>query len=353
MWENTEQRDSFIMYTEQWPALSLLSDAQLADLMRAIFALHGAGCSAPELDLPTQAVFLLMRPRFGANKARYEEICRRNQENGRRGGRPRRAASADPAGPRGAKDADGSAAAGEAEETPPAPGSGVVRGGVRKARSAGGAGGGSRRGAETPPEAFSAEEAAGRSIVGDTAAGSIVGVAPEAPADETAEATAEPETEAPRTREEIETDLAAAQADLDALYEELMPKAQEVVDKFNAGASFDELIDEYNEDPGMQNEPTKTEGYAVCAESTSWDAAFRDGAMSIESVGGISEPVRGSYGIHIIYYLSDIPAGAVAYEDVHDQVEADALNDAKDAAYETAVNLWLDEAEITYHYDRL
>lgn len=211
MWENTEQRDSFIMYTEQWPALSLLSDAQLADLMRAIFALHGAGCSAPELDLPTQAVFLLMRPRFGANKARYEEICRRNQENGRRGGRPRRAASADPAGPRGAKDADGSAAAGEAEETPPAPASGVVRGGVRKARSAGGAGGGSRRGAETPPEAFSAEEtgdatppdifrarggawamagepdadeAAGRSSVGDTAAGSIVGVAPEAPADE-------------------------------------------------------------------------------------------------------------------------------------------------------------------------
>ena len=132
-----------------------------------------------------------------------------------------------------------------------------------------------------------------------------------------------------------------------------MPKAQEVVDKFNAGTSFDELIDEYNEDPGMQNEPTKTEGYAVCAESTSWDTAFRDGAMSIESVGGISEPVRGSYGVHIIYYMSDIPAGAVAYEDVHDQVEADALNDAKDAAYETAVDLWLDEAAVTYHYDRL
>ena len=43
----------------------------------------------------------------------------------------------------------------------------------------------------------------------------------------------------------------------------------------------------------------------------------------------------------------------MAYEDVHDQVEADALNDAKDAAYETAVNLWLDEAAVTYHYDRL
>ena len=171
----------------------------------------------------------------------------------------------------------------------------------------------------------------------------------EAPADETAET----ETETPRTREEIETDLAAAQADLDALYEELMPKAQEVVDKFNAGTSFDDLIDEYNEDPGMQNEPTKTEGYAVSAESTSWDPAFRDGAMSIESVGGISEPVCGSYGVHILYYLSDIPAGAVAYEDVHDQVEADALNDAKDSAYETAVEQWLDEAAVTYHYDRL
>lgn len=165
--------------------------------------------------------------------------------------------------------------------------------------------------------------------------------------------TAETETETPRTREEIETDLAAAQADLDALYEELMPKAQEVVDKFNAGTSFDDLIDEYNEDPGMQNEPTRTEGYAVSAESTSWDTAFRDGAMSIESVGGISEPVCGSYGVHIIYYLSDIPAGAVAYEDVHDEVEADALNDAKDAAYDEAVEQWMDDAAITYHYDRL
>lgn len=161
------------------------------------------------------------------------------------------------------------------------------------------------------------------------------------------------ETEAPRTEEEIRADIAAVEAELDALYAELEPRAQVVVDNFNAGTAFADLIAEYNEDPGMSNEPTATNGYAVSAASTTWDPAFTEGAMSIESVGGISEPVRGQNGIHIIYYESDVPAGAVALEDVHDALEASALDTKLSSTYNDTLAEWVNSMNPVYHYDRL
>ena len=166
---------------------------------------------------------------------------------------------------------------------------------------------------------------------------------------ETAEA-----TEAPaRTEEEINAEIADVEAELTALYEELLPTAQEVIDAFNSGTSFSDLIDQYNEDPGMENEPTATNGYAVSANSTAWDPAFTEGAMSIESIGEISEPVYGQNGIHIIYYDSDIPAGAVDLESVRAEIEESALNTKLNDTYDNTLAEWVEAVNPVYHYDRL
>ena len=173
------------------------------------------------------------------------------------------------------------------------------------------------------------------------------------PEAEETEAPAEGEAEAePRTAEEIQADIDAANAELDALYAELLPKAQQVIDEFNDGASFDELIAVYGEDPGMMNEPTASEGYAVAADSTAWDAAFTEGAMSIAEVGGISEPVYGSYGIHIIYYMADITPGAVPFETLADAAQEKAMQEAVSAAYNAQLDAWVEEANPVYHVDR-
>lgn len=180
-----------------------------------------------------------------------------------------------------------------------------------------------------------------------------------APAEETAEEAAEETTEEAaeevvvRTEEEINADIAAVQADIDALYAELMPTAEEVIAKFNEGTSFAELIETYNEDPGMQSEPTKTAGYAVAAESTTWDPAFTAGAMSIAEVGGISEPVLGSYGIHIIYYEADVVSGAVALDDVRVDIETAAMDAKLSDVYTAAVNEWTAAINPVYHLERL
>ena len=175
------------------------------------------------------------------------------------------------------------------------------------------------------------------------------------PAEEKAEdeddAEAEP-TEAPRSREEIQAEIGRIGAEKEALYSQLLPQAQQVIDEFNGGADFDSLIEKYNADPGMQNEPTATEGYAVAADSTTWDPAFTEGAMSIEAVGQISAPVYGMYGIHVIYYLKDITPGPVPFEDLEETVRADALSDKVDQTYTDQVNAWVEEANPVYHLDR-
>lgn len=176
----------------------------------------------------------------------------------------------------------------------------------------------------------------------------------DAPAEETAddaEAEAEPTPE-PRSAEEIEADIAATTADIEALHAELLPKAQEVVDAFENGADFESLIEQYNEDPGMKNEPTATDGYAVAATSNSYDPAFTEGAMSIAEVGQISAPVYGQYGVHIIYYMSDITPGPVPFEDIAETAEANALENKVNDTYNAQVEAWVEEANPVYHVDR-
>ncbi len=172
----------------------------------------------------------------------------------------------------------------------------------------------------------------------------------EAPAED-AEAEAEPTPE-PRSLDAIEADIAATTAEIEALHAELLPQAQQVVDAFEAGADFDSLIEQYNEDSGMTREPVATNGYAVAADSTAWDPAFTEGAMSIAEVGQISAPVYGSYGIHIIYYLADITPGAVPFEELREETESNALQDKLTDTYQAQIDAWVEEANPVYHADR-
>ncbi len=159
-------------------------------------------------------------------------------------------------------------------------------------------------------------------------------------------ATAEPETH--RLASEIEADIAAAEAELEALYAELLPEAEAAIERFNNGEDIEALIEELNDDTGMPDT-----GYAVSetaeVSSQAWDPAFTEGALSIEEVGGLSEPVYGSYGIHLIYYVGDLTAGATPLEDVHDTVESLTLQNKIEQTYTDQINAWKEELNlVTY-----
>lgn len=160
-------------------------------------------------------------------------------------------------------------------------------------------------------------------------------------ADETADA-AEGETTETRTAEQIQADIdaakaeiAAKQADVDAadaaVLENVKAKTDEIYAKLAEGATFADLIAEYGEDPGMQNEPTSERGYYVCADSEHWDYCFTEGAMALANVGDVSQtPVVGTSGAHIIRYESDVTPGAVPLDEIRETLTKTTLENLQE-----------------------
>ena len=144
------------------------------------------------------------------------------------------------------------------------------------------------------------------------------------------------------TAEQVE---AARQAILNSV----QPTVDEIMEKFNAGTSFADLIAEYGTDPGMQQEGATETGYNVAATSIMWDIPFRDGAMSIEKIGDVSEPVVGTNGVHIIYYLKDIPGGPVEVTaEEREQIRNEMLTERQNELISACINERMAVATVVY-----
>ena len=158
-----------------------------------------------------------------------------------------------------------------------------------------------------------------------------------------AEATAAPEaTEEPVTQEQVD----AAEA---AVIASVQPTVDEIMAKFQAGTEFLTLVDEYGTDPGMQSDPYRTEGYPVHQDSIIWDPAFIKGAFSVDHVGEVSKPVVGNNGVHLVYYLRDVPAGPVELTDeIKAELREQLVEAAENEAVGEAVEGLYNNAEIVY-----
>lgn len=160
-------------------------------------------------------------------------------------------------------------------------------------------------------------------------------------------------TEATATDVTEETETPVTQADVDAAYQAILDSVQPTIDEINQkladGASFADLIAEYGADPGMQSEPYMSEGYSVHQDSVVWDAAFVKAAFSVEKVGDVSEPVVGSYGVHIVYYLRDVPSGAVELtDDIKEDLKSTLLSEKENEAFASTMQEWRDASKIEY-----
>ncbi len=160
-------------------------------------------------------------------------------------------------------------------------------------------------------------------------------------------------TEATATDVPEATETPVTQADVDAAYQAILDSVQPTIDEINQkladGASFADLIAEYGADPGMQSEPYMSEGYSVHQDSVIWDAAFVKAAFSVEKVGDVSQPVVGSYGVHIVYYLRDVPSGAVELtDDIKEDLKSTLLSEKENEAFASTMQVWRDASTIEY-----
>lgn len=130
------------------------------------------------------------------------------------------------------------------------------------------------------------------------------------------------------------------QALIDAAYANIKDKVDEIMAKIDAGEDFDALVEEYGEDPGMQSEPYKSEGYMVYEGCTNLMTEFVNSGMALEKAGDVTkEPALTSYGAHIIMYYSDLTPGEVELtDDKAEEIRESLLEEKQSEVFDDAVN---------------
>lgn len=83
-------KDSFMLYANALDVLDLLTDEQCGQLFRAIRD-YVVGKELQELDQATRIAFCSIKNQLDRDREKYEAICEKNKESGRRGGRPKKA----------------------------------------------------------------------------------------------------------------------------------------------------------------------------------------------------------------------------------------------------------------------
>lgn len=133
----------------------------------------------------------------------------------------------------------------------------------------------------------------------------------------------------------------------EAAFASIAPAADDVLAQLEAGADWDALMAEKNEDPGMQaGAATAETGYAVCENYTYFDSAFTTAAMSIPEVGQWSDKTEGSYGYYIIQYTSEVAEGPVALDEVREELSATVLSNKQNTTFTEQVTAWIEAANV-------
>ena len=135
------------------------------------------------------------------------------------------------------------------------------------------------------------------------------------------------------------------QADLDNAKAAILAANQEKIDEINQrlanGEDFEALIPEYTLDSDSL--------YEVSLASTNYVPEFVEAAFSVENVGDVSAPYISQFGIHIVKYMSDIPAGPIEMTEDQRAAKYDSLLTLrKDEVYTVAVEEWKAASTIEY-----
>jgi len=115
--------------------------------------------------------------------------------------------------------------------------------------------------------------------------------------------------------------------------------ANELLDKIRQGADFEELLAEYNTDPGMQAEENK-QGYLVGA-GASFVEPFLNAALALEKEGDVSGAVQSDYGYHIIKRMKDAVPGTIPYDTIKAAFETYATDRIKSDYYAKLLDEWM------------
>ena len=85
-----QNKETFLLRHDFFPQIKMLTMEQRGRLLTAIYA-HATEEELPEMDELTTLCFGFIRASLDANAKKYYAECEQNRENGRKGGRPKKA----------------------------------------------------------------------------------------------------------------------------------------------------------------------------------------------------------------------------------------------------------------------
>ena len=159
--------------------------------------------------------------------------------------------------------------------------------------------------------------------------------------------------EAPEGSAELK---AARDAALDAVLASKKAEIDDIYARLANGEDFASLIAQYGEDSGMTDASYLAKGYAVHKDSVIYDPVFTSGAFSekMQQPGDTSDPVVGSYGIHILHYLRDIPSGIVELTDeISAEIEEALYTEKVNSIYAEVIDGWKKEHEVVKNQEAI
>lgn len=129
----------------------------------------------------------------------------------------------------------------------------------------------------------------------------------------------------------------------------IKPKAEEVLAKVTAKEDFGTLMDTYNEDTGLKEEPAKSEGYMVIPGNTEYLQEFTDAALALKNDGDTSGLIETIYGYHILKRIGTVTPGIVPLENVKDKAKEKALTEKQNSEWTKKQEAWKKEVKVDYY----
>ena len=83
------EKKSFILYNDYWDVFEVLNTEELGELFGAIYKFVLNNEEPSDISVKALMAFKMVRSGLKRDVEKYEKICERNRENGRKGGRPR------------------------------------------------------------------------------------------------------------------------------------------------------------------------------------------------------------------------------------------------------------------------
>ena len=116
--------------------------------------------------------------------------------------------------------------------------------------------------------------------------------------------------------------IAAEGCDVDAT----KAKAQQLLEELKAGASFEDMVQQYSQDPGSRPKQGRFDAW-LYPKMEGVEPAYVHAAYEIDTVGGYSEVVLSSYGYHIIRLDDERDSSHLSFEEVKPRIVQDLKNE--------------------------